>query len=64
MTGPQLDTVWASVADSSTTSIMPLICIGASLPVVTILASWGLFKQWRKCQHGEPWFSARRTSRS
>jgi hypothetical protein len=30
--------------------------------VVTILATWGLFKQWRKWQHGEPWeFSSRRT---
>lgn len=55
-------TVLASAADMSSVSYLPLYCIGSTCLVVTILASWGLFKQWRKWQYGEPWeFSSRRT---
>ncbi len=46
----------------SNVSVLPIFCIGASCLIVVILATWGLFRQWRKWnqgEHGE--FSASRT---
>ncbi len=55
-------TVWAGATDRSTEYFYPYTCIGVILLIVTILASWGLFKEWRRWERGGPKeFSARRT---
>jgi len=40
--------------DDASISFLPLICLGVIVLVVTILASWGLFRQYRYWRRGPP----------